>query len=340
MQQPEEHCQEAEQLPAELPVPSPEAAPVADQHLSPIPHSMEQQQQDDSEDAGARAILPPPSPSAAATVHSAAAGLAGEQAATGSDVSLLPEASRQQQTPQQEDEDEESPSVGVVEGGPSSPGLEFPLYDGPLEDTPLSDGRLMGEINTMVRVCDNGEIIIRRTYIRHATLRAIRSMMPRARLMSQKEWGGKLPPGFDINFQSFPMLQPQPETVSVDALTEEADASLLIDGSGDEGPKKTKSKDKGKQKAKEEEAAPPPEQASSSAPSPPQERPPPEVNVAWERHPDRPIQKLPVRFYDAVGRHFIWPWNKAKSWKVRKPVSLVSPSMSWRLTLVNRARRV
>ena len=36
----------------------------------------------------------------------------------------------------------------------------------------------------------------------------------------------------------------------------------------------------------------------------------------WARTADRAPQKLPVRFIDAVGRNFIWPWERAKSWKV------------------------
>ncbi|KXJ91035.1 hypothetical protein Micbo1qcDRAFT_163761 [Microdochium bolleyi] len=35
----------------------------------------------------------------------------------------------------------------------------------------------------------------------------------------------------------------------------------------------------------------------------------------WERSADRPPMKLPIRFKDAVGRHFVFPWEKAKTWE-------------------------
>lgn len=38
--------------------------------------------------------------------------------------------------------------------------------------------------------------------------------------------------------------------------------------------------------------------------------------VPWGKDPERPPQKLPIRFVDCVGRHFIWPWKKARDWKV------------------------
>ncbi|KAI1808125.1 hypothetical protein F4811DRAFT_336652 [Daldinia bambusicola] len=34
----------------------------------------------------------------------------------------------------------------------------------------------------------------------------------------------------------------------------------------------------------------------------------------WEKSADRPPKKLPIRFKDAVGRKFIFPWEKAKTW--------------------------
>ncbi|KAI2625878.1 hypothetical protein GGR54DRAFT_593393 [Hypoxylon sp. NC1633] len=34
----------------------------------------------------------------------------------------------------------------------------------------------------------------------------------------------------------------------------------------------------------------------------------------WQRSADRPPKKLPIRFKDAVGRHYIFPWEKAKTW--------------------------
>lgn len=39
-------------------------------------------------------------------------------------------------------------------------------------------------------------------------------------------------------------------------------------------------------------------------------------NVPWVKDPERPPQKLPIRFTDCVGRSFVWPWKKAKTWKV------------------------
>lgn len=45
----------------------------------------------------------------------------------------------------------------------------------------------------------------------------------------------------------------------------------------------------------------------------------------WEKSPDRPPRKLPIRFRDAVGRQILWPWERAKTWQVSLPfVSLVS----------------
>ncbi|KAI0550029.1 hypothetical protein F4679DRAFT_225947 [Xylaria curta] len=34
----------------------------------------------------------------------------------------------------------------------------------------------------------------------------------------------------------------------------------------------------------------------------------------WETSAGRPPQKLPIRFRDAVGRNFLFPWEKAKTW--------------------------
>ncbi|KAI0838628.1 hypothetical protein F5Y06DRAFT_267417 [Hypoxylon sp. FL0890] len=34
----------------------------------------------------------------------------------------------------------------------------------------------------------------------------------------------------------------------------------------------------------------------------------------WERSADRPPKKLPIRFKDAVGRKFVFPWEKANTW--------------------------
>ncbi|KAI8962840.1 hypothetical protein F5Y11DRAFT_321118 [Daldinia sp. FL1419] len=37
-------------------------------------------------------------------------------------------------------------------------------------------------------------------------------------------------------------------------------------------------------------------------------------DAGWEKSADRPPKKLPIRFKDAVGRKFIFPWEKAKTW--------------------------
>ncbi|KAI1107128.1 hypothetical protein F4804DRAFT_298653 [Jackrogersella minutella] len=34
----------------------------------------------------------------------------------------------------------------------------------------------------------------------------------------------------------------------------------------------------------------------------------------WEKSADRPPKKLPIRFKDAVGRKFLFPWEKANTW--------------------------
>ncbi|KAJ8133223.1 hypothetical protein O1611_g396 [Lasiodiplodia mahajangana] len=36
----------------------------------------------------------------------------------------------------------------------------------------------------------------------------------------------------------------------------------------------------------------------------------------WEKSTGKPPQKLPIRFRDAVGRNFLFPWEKAKTWSV------------------------
>ncbi|KAI1093196.1 hypothetical protein F5B19DRAFT_451484 [Rostrohypoxylon terebratum] len=36
--------------------------------------------------------------------------------------------------------------------------------------------------------------------------------------------------------------------------------------------------------------------------------------LGWEKSADRPPKKLPIRFKDAVGRKYIFPWEKAKTW--------------------------
>jgi hypothetical protein len=64
----------------------------------------------------------------------------------------------------------------------------------------------------------------------------------------------------------------------------------------------------------------------------------------WESSSGRPPVKLPIRFKDAVGRNFLFPWDKAKTWQVllplpflgrvrcemRNPVEAVGMGMTWR----------
>ena len=46
-------------------------------------------------------------------------------------------------------------------------------------------------------------------------------------------------------------------------------------------------------------------------------QPPRAGDPGWERSADRPPKKLPIRFRDAVGRNFVFPWDKVKTWDVR-----------------------
>ena len=46
-------------------------------------------------------------------------------------------------------------------------------------------------------------------------------------------------------------------------------------------------------------------------------QPPQAGDPGWETSADRPPKKLPIRFRDAVGRNFLFPWDKAKTWDVR-----------------------
>lgn len=36
----------------------------------------------------------------------------------------------------------------------------------------------------------------------------------------------------------------------------------------------------------------------------------------WDRSADRPRLKRPIRFKDVLGRQMLWPWERAKTWKV------------------------
>lgn len=47
----------------------------------------------------------------------------------------------------------------------------------------------------------------------------------------------------------------------------------------------------------------------------------------WEASADRPPVKLPIRLLDAVGRTFVFPWEKAKTWEVLRIHSLTTRRM-------------
>lgn len=46
-------------------------------------------------------------------------------------------------------------------------------------------------------------------------------------------------------------------------------------------------------------------------------------SIPWAKDPERPSQKSPIRFVDCIGRHYIWPWNKARLWKVSRHAELM-----------------
>lgn len=68
--------------------------------------------------------------------------------------------------------------------------------------------------------------------------------------------------------------------------------------------------------------------SSRTTPAPPPAPPPaPDASTAglmhgqpipWELDPERPAQKLPLRFKDALGRTMLIPWRRAKTWEVRQ----------------------
>ncbi|KAF2963755.1 hypothetical protein GQX73_g9818 [Xylaria multiplex] len=70
-------------------------------------------------------------------------------------------------------------------------------------------------------------------------------------------------------------------------------------------------------KQKQKQKADPQAETGSSSEASGEEKPyrPPNVgDPGWEKSAGRPPQKLPVRFRDAVGRNFLFPWEKAKTW--------------------------
>ncbi|KAI0179125.1 hypothetical protein GGR52DRAFT_535000 [Hypoxylon sp. FL1284] len=84
------------------------------------------------------------------------------------------------------------------------------------------------------------------------------------------------------------------------------------------------SRQKQKQKAEPEESAEPGPTHSKEASGghstvdqaePPAFRPLRPGDPGWERSADRPPKKLPIRLKDAVGRQYVFPWEKAKTWE-------------------------
>jgi hypothetical protein len=73
------------------------------------------------------------------------------------------------------------------------------------------------------------------------------------------------------------------------------------------------SKGKGKQKQKAVSFLLPPEQQDS--------KPVTHGNSTWETSPERPPTKLPIRFQDALGRNYVFPWEKARTYEVRGVIS-------------------
>lgn len=54
----------------------------------------------------------------------------------------------------------------------------------------------------------------------------------------------------------------------------------------------------------------------------------------WEKSAGRTPQKLPIRFRDAVGRNFVFPWEKVKTWTVSDSPLLSSSLGPWSATCV------
>ncbi|KAI1179235.1 hypothetical protein F4777DRAFT_575266 [Nemania sp. FL0916] len=71
---------------------------------------------------------------------------------------------------------------------------------------------------------------------------------------------------------------------------------------------------KDKQKEKETAYLEAETQPTSDAPEEKPFHPLEPGDPGWETSPGRPPQKLPIRFRDAVGRNFLFPWEKAKTW--------------------------
>jgi hypothetical protein len=41
-------------------------------------------------------------------------------------------------------------------------------------------------------------------------------------------------------------------------------------------------------------------------------------DIPWEKNAERSPQKLPIRFKDCVGRTFVLPWRRVRTWRVRR----------------------
>jgi hypothetical protein len=76
---------------------------------------------------------------------------------------------------------------------------------------------------------------------------------------------------------------------------------------------------KGKQKQKNVHFAPPTLQKENTNAGPsvePDATRTKATDTEWQTHVDSPPAKLPIRFKDAVGRFYLFPWEKAKTWEV------------------------
>lgn len=81
-------------------------------------------------------------------------------------------------------------------------------------------------------------------------------------------------------------------------------------------PSSATSEGKGKQKQRAVDLLPPSRQSMS--------RPLEPSDPGWEAEAGRPPTKLPIRFQDALGRYYVFPWEKAKTYEV----GVASPLLS------------
>lgn len=98
----------------------------------------------------------------------------------------------------------------------------------------------------------------------------------------------------------------------------EGRAEGIFSGDGDSAPKVDKGKGKEIEKSVAQVEAAGKEASlydvASSCPEPEEEEC--KHPIPWAKDAERPPQKMPIRFVDCVGRNFIWPWRKARTWKV------------------------